>query len=152
MCPSKTWTKDSALIDLKKQWTSVGKPLAFSGQNAIYRYYDGALTLDDIRTFLSEQYVYTTYKETKRVKKHNPIFVHEKRALCELDLIQLTDDVKEANHNFGYIMCCIDAFTKFAWTDFVYTKGAIDLVPAFEKMLSRVRQNAKYPEVLLSDR
>ena len=147
----KTWTKDSALIDLKKQWTTVGRPLAFSGENAIYRYYNGALPLKLIRQFLSEQYVYTTHKETHRVKERNPYFVHEKRALCEIDLIQLTDEVKRANHDFGYILSCIDAFTKFAWTDFVYTKSPIDVVPVFEKMLSRMRKNGKYPEVLISD-
>ena len=147
-----SWTKDSALRDLKKQWLTVGRPLAFSGQSAIYDYYGGVLPMSTIQQFLSEQYVYTKYKETKRVKIRNPVFVYEKRALCEIDLIVFTEEVKAANHKNGYLMVCIDAFTKYAFADFVKTKAPIHLVPVFEKMLSRIRQNAKYPEVLLSDR
>ena len=149
---TKIWTKESALRDLKNQWSRVGKPLAFSGESAIYDYYDGALPLEDVRHFLSEQYVYTKFKDGKRVKIRNPFFVHEKRALCEIDLIVLEKHLKEANHNFGYLMCCIDAFTKFAWIEFITTKGVEHVVPAFEKMLSRIRHNAKYPEVLLHDK
>ena len=51
--------KHEILEDLKRNYTSVGHPVAFSGIDIIYKYYKKQISKPDIEHFLSTKYTYT---------------------------------------------------------------------------------------------
>ena len=46
--------KKEALADLKKQYNTVGHPIAFGGINVIKKYYGKTLSVSDIEDFLAQ--------------------------------------------------------------------------------------------------
>lgn len=144
--------KEEALAHLQKNYLKPGSGLFFSGLNNIYRYFNGALTLKDIKAFLRGTYAYTKMREVHKPFRRNPVYCHEKRQLMEIDLIQLTPDVARANRNKMYILVAIDVFSRKVWAQMVTTKAARDIVPTFDAMLTQhIAADAKMPDKILAD-
>lgn len=61
------------LEDLERNYTNIGHPIAYSGINTIYSFYNGILKKKEIEKFLSTNFAYTLHKETTK-QKVNPTF------------------------------------------------------------------------------
>lgn len=68
--------------------------------------------------------------------------------LHQIDLIDLRN-LKESNDGFGYLLCIIDVFSKFAWVKPLKTKTAMEVANAFEEIYS---QDKRIPYNIQSDK
>ena len=155
LAPSSIQTKDQALADLKRQFLKPSAPLAFSGINKIYKYYQGLLKVKDIQTFLRGQYSYTRHQEVHKVRRRNPTFCYAARQLIETDLIQLAPEVAAANDHHPFILVAIDVFTRKAWGRLIPSKSAQHVADAFKSILSDMmssHSNPEAPKKILADR
>ena len=112
--------KHEILEDLKRNYTSVGHPVAFSGIDTIYKYYKKQISKPDIEHFLSTKYTYTRHKEATKGNQ-NPMYKYFKRYQWHADLIEISN-VSEQNKSYKYILSLIDIWSKFAWLRLLYTK------------------------------
>lgn len=71
--------KERVLRQLKKEWLTPSKGLAFAGRNAIYDKYKDVLTMKDIEDFLASNYSYTRFRMPRKMKRRNPIYVYSLR-------------------------------------------------------------------------
>ena len=120
-------TQQAALADLKRAYYTEGHPLAFSGIDQIYRYYNPTLSRPTIEDFLAKQNVYTTHKHSKSIKHFNPIYIYSKRAHVEIDLGTFQDVA-------GFVLLMVDGFTKMAFTVWVKNKNARTVLDAFKTL------------------
>ena len=112
--------KHVILEDFKRNYTSVGHPIAFSGIDTIYKYYKKQISKPDTEHFLSTKYTYTRHKEATKGNQ-NPMYTYFKRYQWHADLIEISN-VSEQNKSYKYILSLIDIWSKFAWLRLLYTK------------------------------
>ena len=107
------WTPDTALRTLKEFYAVPGSAIAYAGAYKIYQYFDGVLPLKRIKSFLHSQNTYTLHSEKpKRARSFVPVKVYAKRALLELDLLDVSN-LSEWNDSIKYLFVCIDVFTRY---------------------------------------
>ena len=71
-------TKQECLKDLKDNYNTPGHPIAFSGINNIYKYYNGVLNLNEIKEILLSFENYTLHREQHKGQR-NISYSHFKR-------------------------------------------------------------------------
>ena len=89
MCDS----EEEILEHLKQSYVSLGHPLFHSGISTIQRYYNGCLSVEKIKSFLSSIYAYALHKESHE-NIRNPYFIWFKRQQWQIDLIEIHPDVR----------------------------------------------------------
>lgn len=114
--PSKDFKIDSssALASLKENYVNPMHPLAFMGISSIYKYYNGALSKQAIKKFLSSTEVYSMIKQEKINPKQiwTPIVSFHFMDLVQVDLIEVSS-LSESNSDINFILCVIDCFSRF---------------------------------------
>jgi hypothetical protein len=137
-------------MSVKKEYSKLGGPVAFSGRSKIKQYFHGKATSGEVDKQLEQIDTYTTKRQAKRVSVHNPYFVWDKRKLMQADLIDFTVDLKlvAANGGVRYLFCMIDTLTRFLFVRPMKTKAAPDVITAFKSILSE----SKSFQRLLTDR
>ncbi len=89
----------AALQLLDQHYQRPPHPLAFSGPLTIYKYFQGALTLQQIKDYLSSVDTYTLHRDVRRSRTFNPTYVYHKRQLLQADLATFH---LMGHHNRGY--------------------------------------------------
>jgi len=139
--------KDSCKDDLKRSYISPGHPIAFSGINAVYKYYNPHLTIKDIETVLSEIENYTLHREFHS-NQRNPSYSHYKRYQWQCDLVDIRNLSKE-NDGVNYLLVCIDTFTRYAFIRPIVNKTGPEVRNAFQSILAEA---GSPPKILVMDR
>lgn len=134
--------------EIRKNYTSLNSPIAFSGISNIRRYYPQA-SAQLIREALAGNETYTLYREPKRPKHYNPVYVRKPREIIQADLIDLQ---KLANNNKGikYLLTVIDSYTRFAWVRALKDKKSDTVLNAFKDIVEH-NMNNEIGEVFLAD-
>ena len=135
------------LTYLKNNYTNPLSPIAFSGINKIYNYFDGNLSKKEISNFLSKVESYTLHKEEHKFKKYNITRVFSLRDLWQIDLVQI-DELKDENDGVKNLLCCIDAWSRRAFVEPLLDKKCTSTFKAICKILSR---SGGYPRHVASD-
>jgi hypothetical protein len=139
--------KDECINHFNLNYTNPSHPIAFSGVNNIYKYYEGVLKVKEIENLLASVESYTLRREYKNLRR-NPSFSHFKRYQFQADLIDIQ---KFARWNDGvkYIFAVIDTFTRKAWVRPCKDKTANSILNAFKEILQEAK---KPPLTLVTDR
>ena len=140
-------TKQECLSDLSKNYTKPGHPIAFSGINTIYDYYNKTLTKNEIINFLASIESYSLHRDYKQLTR-NPSFARFKRYQFQIDLADVRH-LKESNNGVQYIFTSIDCYTRFAFCRLLYNKSAQATVDAF---ISILHEAGTKPYTICADR
>lgn len=126
-------TSEECEEDLKKNYSNVGHPIAFSGINNIYDFYKGLLKKTKIKEILSGAESYTLHKEYHKGQR-NPSYSHFKRNQFQMDLVDI-QELAPFNDNIRYLLAVIDTFTRFAWVRLLKDKRGETVLNAFKSIL-----------------
>lgn len=122
---------------IRKAWSSGTHPISFGGYSIISRYFPEA-TDDVIQDALGGIDTYTLFREEKRPKRYNPIYVRNRRELMQSDLIELSSLAKD-NHDIKFLLVVIDTFSRFAWVQPLKNKSSSTVLEAFKQIISRMK-------------
>ena len=122
--------------EIRRNWTSGKHPISFSGPTNIQRYYP-TVSKKVIEDAISGLDTYTLFREEKKPRYYNPIFVRKKREIIQSDLIDLSS-LSAENDGVKYLLVVIDTFTRFAWIEPLKTKSADDVLKGFQKIERRM--------------
>ncbi len=125
-----TSQKNVVLNELKRNYFKIGHPLAFAGPATLYRHYRHKLTLKEIKEFLKGVDSYTVFRQAKKNKQFNPVYILAPRHHVEIDLI--TYD-RHKGKPF-YILACIDGFTKRAFAAYCPKKDKTTVLGVFKTL------------------
>ena len=140
-------SKVELIKDLTENYTKPSHPIAFSGRNAIYNYYDGQLNEKDIDNFLGGNESYTIHRQFKNLKR-NPSYARFKRYQFQIDLVDVRD-LSESNSNVNFLLNCIDCYTRFAYSRPLLNKSAEATLDGFKSILD---ESGSFPVTLVADR
>lgn len=119
---------------LKENYKKAGHPIAFSGINNIYQYYNGKLPISKIRQILSGIESYTLHKEFHKDER-NPSHTNFKRYQFQMDLVDIRH-LAENNDGINYLFNVIDTFTRYAFVRPLKNKTAPVVLKAFKSILN----------------
>ena len=81
--------------------------------------------------FLQSRDEYTLHRPATKKYDTEKVIVGGINDYHQADIIVLNSFIKQ-NDGYGYILCGIDCFTRYAWTVPMKTKAPSDVVPALE--------------------
>lgn len=119
---------------------------AFGGVNKLYNEAKTKnITMAQVKNWLHAQKLYTTYFPPKINIKRNKIMAWGPNFLYEADLGHLPD-LKWHTGNYPWILCVIDAFTKFLYVEPLISKQGPEVTSALAKIFAQ-----KHPVYFRSD-
>ena len=123
------------------------KPHSFGGK---YRLYESYGDKEKVDTALSNNDIYTRFKQHRRSKYFSPIYVYKKRELFQSDVVFFTNkDLVDVNDGYKYLFTTIDVFTKMAWVYPMKENKCKNVMECFQDILNKCGEK---PEKLNSDR
>ena len=122
--------------EIRQNWTSGKHPISFSGIQNIQRFYPD-VSKNIIRDAISGLDTYTLFREEKKPRYYNPVYVRNKREIIQSDLIDLSALSKD-NDNVKFLLVVIDTFSRFAWIEPLKNKSAETVLTAFKKIEKRM--------------
>ena len=119
---------------LKTIYYDVDNSAGFSGVKSIHEYIkkEGKflVKLKDIKLWLSNQPVYSIFKQPRRKFHRARVIVSEHDRQWDCDCLHM-DFQKKYNSGYGYILVCIDIFTRYLFTRPLYALTGENLKEAF---------------------
>lgn len=134
------------LQHLKENYKNTKHPIAFSGISNIYNYYNGKLSQNEIKKFLSTQDAYTLHKKA-RVTGYNPTFIKYHRQQMQLDLVDI-QNLSKFNDDYRFLLMGIDCFTRYGFCEPLKNKKSSTVLNGFKTILQRAK---KFPRSVVSD-
>lgn len=132
-------------MDVNKDYFST-KPHSFGGKNALYEKFDK----DKVDKALTNNDIYTRFKQHKRPSKFSPIYVYKKRELFQSDVVFFTNnELVKANNGYRYLFTTIDVFSKMAWVYPLKENKCVKVMECFKDILKKCGNK---PERLNTDR
>jgi ''chromo'' (CHRromatin Organisation MOdifier) domain./Integrase core domain. len=116
-----------------KDYTTPGHPIAYSGIQNVYSYYNRQVPLLRIKKLLSGNEGYTLHKEFHK-QQRNITYKHYKRYQFQMDLVEV-QHLSSKNDGVRYLLNCIDIFTRFAFVRPLKDKTANSVLTAFKSIL-----------------
>jgi Integrase core domain/Chromo (CHRromatin Organisation MOdifier) domain len=129
---------EDAERDLKENYKNAGHPIAFSGINQIYNFYNGALSIRQIKEILAGIESYTLHREYHKGKR-NTTYSHFKRYQFQMDLVEI-QQLSKYNDGVRYLLNVIDTFTRYAFVRPLENKKAPTVLEAFKSILEEANQ------------
>ena len=143
---SNTYTYQSALHHLRKNYLNPRSGVSFSGVSKIYNFYNKAIPIKVIKKFLSSDNSYTLHAKSFK-KRYNPSFIKYKGQQMQADLIDVGNLSKE-NNGINFLLTIICSFTKKAWIYPIKNKKSDVVLSAFKILLKRMN---RLPRSVLMD-
>jgi len=140
-------SKEDYIDYLKTNYVNPGHPIAYSGINNVYNYFNGKLTIDEIRSVLYGVESYTLHREFHD-ETRNPSYSHFKRYRFEMDLVDVRN-LSQYNDGINYLLTCIDTHTRYAFVRLLPSKHGNIVLDAFRSILEEALEK---PKILLVDR
>ncbi len=103
------------------------------------------LSSSQVNDFLQTQEVYTKTKQIRNKFLRRKVMVPCKNYLWQIDLVILPK-LKRFNNGYAYILNCIDAFSRYAFSVPIKKKTGTEVCEAFKKILSSGYGSCKYIE------
>jgi len=122
--------------EIRDNWQSGKHPISFSGITNIQHYYPH-VSKDIIKDALAGIDTYTLFREEKKPRHYNPIYVRNKREIIQSDLIDLVN-LSSENDGVKYLLVVIDSFSRYAWIEPLKTKTGPVVLEAFKKIVNRM--------------
>ena len=98
-------TKNEALEELKKRYSTPGDSLYLAAVTPIRDQYRNRLSNEDIRNFLARSRTYTTHFEYKP-PVHNPYYIRRLRQMVQVDLTEISK-ISEDNDGYRFLLVAI---------------------------------------------
>lgn len=121
------------LKKIKKDFRTIGNPVAFSGINKIAKQYK--ISNDKARKILDTINTYSLHREYKKAKKTNPYFAYLPFEYVQMDLIDLSF-LSTYNDNVKFILSITDVFTRQGFAYPLENKSAGKVVVQIKKFVS----------------
>ena len=131
---------------IRNAYVSGTHPISYSGRTNIRRYFPAASD-QIIDEALGGIDTYTLFREEKRPRHYNPIYVRRARDLIQADLIDLSG-LAESNDGIKFLLVVIDSFTRYAWIKALQNKTGPTVLNAFRQILLGMGQQ---PSRLMCD-
>lgn len=135
-------TAEECENDLNLNYKTPGHPIAFSGINNIYKYYNKLLSQKKIKEILSTIESYTLHKGY-RSNQRNPTYSHFKRYMFQMDLLDV-QQLALANDGVKYLLTVIDTFTRFAFVRPLRDKTGAKVLHEFKSILEEAGEKPKF--------
>lgn len=116
-----------------RDYTTPGHPIAYSGINNVYNYYNRQVPLIKIKKLLSGNEGYTLHKELHK-QQRNITYKHFKRYQFQMDLVEV-QHLSTKNDGIRYLLNCIDIFTRYAFVRPLKDKSAKNVLDSFKSIL-----------------
>lgn len=116
-----------------KDYTTPGHPIAYSGVNNVFNYYNRQVPLVKIKKLLSSNEGFTLHKEFHK-QQRNITYKHFKRYQFQMDLVEV-QHLAHKNNGVRYLLNCIDIFTRFAFVRPLKDKSAKNVLDGFKSIL-----------------
>lgn len=129
---------ENAELDLKENYKKAGHPIAFAGINQIYNFYNGALTINQIKEILAGIESYTLHREYHKGIR-NTTYSYFKRYQFQMDLVEI-QALSKHNDGVRYLLNVIDTFTRYAFVRPLIDKKASTVLHAFKSILKEAKQ------------
>jgi hypothetical protein len=138
-----------------QDYKTPGHATAFSGLNAMTRFYRGQYSKAQLSRAMEGVDAYTIKRESKPVSVFNPIYTHRPREIVQADLVdvQALSKLKKRNMKKRYLLCVIDSYTRKAWIEATEDKKETTIRDAFARILQQLKPKMRSSGfVLLVDR
>ena len=121
--------------EIRHKLSSGKSPISFSGISNVQRYYPEVprYVIEDALAGID---TYSLFREEKKPRKYNPIFVRQKREILQADLIDL-QSLAEFNNGIKYLLVVIDTFSRFVWIEPLHSKKTNEVLAAFKQIISK---------------
>ena len=108
---------------------------------------DKEINKDDLKKWLEEQYTYSLHKPYKRPSVYRKTITPGIDDLWQADLVEMRE-FADFNSGYNYLLCVIDCYSKYAWTEAMKTKTGAETAKAFEKIFEqgRIPQNLQFDQ------
>ena len=123
--------------EIRKNWSSGKHPISFSGVSNVQREYPH-VPKHIIQDALAGIDTYSLFREEKKPKQYNPVFVRNKREILQSDLIDL-QNLSEFNNDYKYLLVVIDTFSRFAWIEPLKSKKTAEVLASFKQIMSKLK-------------
>lgn len=141
------------MSNLNKIYFDLGKEGAYTGsakalKNAFKRKYPQSnISQKMAQDFLDKQEAYSLHRNARTNFSRNIIYVPGPNIQFCCDLIDL-NPFKKQNSSFRYILLVLDCFTKYAFAEPLKTKGKLETLAAFKKI---IKSAPALPKLLQTD-
>ena len=122
---------------LKSIYFDANHPAGYTGASTVYKAVKSEgkykITLKQIKSFLAAQDAYVTFKSARKRFPRPKVIVSSKDQMWDCDCLSMkyhTDD----NKGFGYILVCIDVFTRFLFTKPLEALKGINVENAYKEI------------------
>lgn len=110
----------------------------------------------DISSTVNHAFGYTTHRDYRRPRHHQPTYVHQPLAQLQMDLIDVSP---LARHNSGvtFLLVCICTWAKYAWVRPLTNKSALDVTKAVRDIIDSIEADedilggGKTPKSIFTD-
>lgn len=128
------------LEEMEKVYYDAAHPLGFTGdRKALIR------LMPNAEKWLQSQPTYTLHKPVRRKFKTRKYRTSAPNRQWQADLVDM-QQLKKKNNGYGYILTCIDVFTRFAWAVPLKTKAYTNVINGFKTIFK-----SKKPKLLQTD-
>lgn len=117
-------------------------PASFSGAST-FRRHQAEYSYNELADILSGYRAYTLHRPARKRFPRNSIITGGIDHLWETDLSDLSKFSKKNDH-VKFLMCVIDAFSKYAWVLPLKTKSAPDILEAWKKLFRKTDRRPKF--------
>ena len=135
------------MSDLYSKWISLGTPVSFGGVSKIYEHYNKEKRKSDIENILSSIPTYTKYREPKKPRFYNPVFIYHRHQQWQLDLTCIPD-LKQWNDDVAYLLVVIECFTRKIFVAPMTNKSTLTTITKFDDIHTEIGQT---PETVYMD-
>ena len=102
------------LDHINREWHQ-DLPHSFGGKYRSYEHYND-IGKQSIDNQFKKNDIYSRFKQYRRLKYYNPVYVYRKREQFQADTIVFNDPLMmQATGNIRYLLIVIDVYTKYAW-------------------------------------
>ena len=121
----------------------VGWAGALRGQEILARTLDRKTDKKALREALEKEDAYTLHRPIRRRFPRRRVVVGGPYDQWQVDLVDVSEYADE-NGGVRYLLCCLDAFTRFAWVRTLKSKRASEVAEAFRDILSGAPEGPLY--------
>ena len=132
-------------ITLKSIYYDTQSPGSFGGVARLKN--TSKINNKKVQRWLSHQDTYTLHKSTRKKFPRRRTIVYGINSQFQADLIDV-QNIKKENDEHGYIMTCIDVFSKIGYAKALRNKSSTWIIPAFEKIF----KEAGIPQKIQTDK
>ena len=132
---------------LRKLYYGVDSPTAFTSMTNLWRQIkldkkDKEITKDKLKQWLEEQYTYSLHKPYKKPSLYRKTITSGVDDQWQADLVEMRE-FSEFNDDYNYLLCIVDCFSKFGWSQALKTKTGVEVEKAFDSIFNKGRTPRK---------